>query len=1529
VTPERWKKVEELFDEALEHSPAERLAFVSAACAGDEALRHQVETLIKSYEAAGSFIEEPVLGNVLSSGTEAEGSTSWIGRRIGSYRLAREIGRGGMGAVFLAVRADDEYQKRVAIKLVKRGMDTDFILRRFRQERQILASLDHPHIARLLDGGTTDDGLPYFVMEYIEGLPITIYCDGQRLSTTERLTLFLKVCAAVQHAHHNLVIHRDLKPSNVLVTPDGTPKLLDFGIAKLLNPEMGSQTLDPTTVAMRLMTPEYASPEQVRGEIVTMASDVYSLGVLLYELTTGHRPYRLKTRSPDELGRIICEEEPERPSVVINLIEVIPSRGPEPAEITPENVIRARGESLEKLRRQLTGGIDNIILKALRKEPHRRYQSSDEFAADIQRFLDGLPVLAPSFFPVAADSKPEISETPTGPKSIAILPFKTLRAEDAADEYLGMGMADALITKLSNIRRIVVRPTSSIIKYFDGEQNAVVAGHELDVDYVLDGRVQRVAGRVRVTVQLVRVRDGAPLWAEKFDEKFTDMFTVEDSISEQLAKALMLKVSGEEINLLRKRDTENPSAYQAYLRGRFFWNKFTEEGFARALDHFKDAITLDPGYALAYVGLADYLNWAAVYGMGAPRDLFPQAKAAALKALELDDTLAEAHAALAFTTLCYEWDARTAEQQFKLAIEINPNYSLAHQWYSNLLIAQGRFDEGIAEVTRAQELNPLSLMDKSITGWSYYHARQYERARNELNRVLEMDRNFGNANMMLGTVLERLGEYDRAIAVLRRSLEGMDGSIVPLWILGYTLAKAGRRAEANEIITKLVRLSDKAYVPPYFIAMIYAGLGDRDLAFEWLEKAFENRDAWLIWIGTEPKMDELNSDPRYSELLRRVGIQSSGPVSVSSDGHDYRHRFFVDTEKVPPAVSPVRKTESKGEEDSGRFESIPSPEPRHVADAFMKSSPHLPRVEARRTRWLWPVVIAALIMVASISGAFLFLKPRAHLAPFDNVKSSRLTITGTAIVSAVSPDGKFVAYTLEEAGKQSLWGRQTTVSNAIRLLQPTDVDYKGLAFSKDGGTIYYVTSDKNNRNTLNSIPAIGGAGRKLAENVDSPVGVSPDGKQLAFVRTDSSRGEDALIVSSISGEDQHKVAFRKFPEHFSVSSAPAWMPDGKNITVVVETSDESGFYMKAVKVALDSGKQEDLLAERWLEIGQTAWLADASGLIMSAQDANSNFLQLVYVSFPDGKSRKITSDISDYKSPAVPTDSRSIVTVKRETLTNIWISPPRTPDRTTQLTAGAGRYFDISWSADGKILYASDANGSADIWQLEPDGTNQKQITTGGGRNYGPAASPDGRYILFHSNRSGTWQIWRMDRDGSNQIQITKGKEQSNWPAVSPDGRWIVYEHVGEGTLATLWRIPIDGGTPLRLTSEISMRPAISPDGKTIAYWQKDQKPGADWKIGLTPFDGSGPTRTFDVPQSPTPGNTSLRWTQDGTAIIYMDYRDGVTSFWLQPVNGDAPKKLTEVANNQIYAFDVGRDGRFIFSRGLRSNDVMLISDIH
>ncbi|MGB8509212.1 MAG: protein kinase, partial [Pyrinomonadaceae bacterium] len=876
MTPERWKQVEELFESALARAPGDRSAFLADACSGDASLRQQVETLIHSFEQAGSFIEAPAMKRALEQTLVDDPALSMSGRRVGSYKLVREIGRGGMGSVYLAVRADDEFQKRVAIKLIKRGMDTDYIVRRFRNERQILASLDHTNIARLLDGGTTDDGLPYFVMEYVEGLPLHHYCDTQKLSVNERLRLFRKVCSAVHFAHQNLIIHRDLKPGNILVTADGTPKLLDFGIAKILNPEIAAHTLDPTTAALRMMTPEYASPEQARGESASVVSDVYTLGVLLYELLTDHRPYRLSNRAPHELARIICEEEPDRPSVVVNLIEVFQPYGGEPVEITPETVARNRSTAPDQLRRQLSGSLDNIVLKALRKEPQRRYQSVEQLSEDISRHLEGLPVSAPSFYPQPARAELSTDETPTASRSLAVIPFKVLRVEEKADEFLGMAMADAIITKLSNIGRIMVRPTSAVLKYFDGEQNVLHAGYELGVGYVLDGRIQRAGERMRVTVQLVRVRDGASLWAEKFDESYTDIFALEDSISEQVAQALIPRLSGEERERLHRRETDNPEAYRAYLRGRFYWNKFTDESFAKAIEKFREAISLDPEYALAYVGVADYFNWAAIYGLAAPRDCFPQAKAAATRALELDDSLAEAHAALAFTRLCFDWNGDAAERSFARALELNPNDPNAHHWYSNLLCARGRLDEAVVEMRRAQELNPLSLMEKSMTGWICYQARRYEQAVEEINKALAMDHDFGNGHMILGCVYERMGLYDEAIRVLGKAVELMGGSTIPLWFLGHALAVSGRRDEALEIVARLQNPARDAYVSPYYFALIYAGLNERDEAFDWLEKAFEARDEWLIWLGTEPKLDDLRSDPRFADLLRRVGLAGDG-----------------------------------------------------------------------------------------------------------------------------------------------------------------------------------------------------------------------------------------------------------------------------------------------------------------------------------------------------------------------------------------------------------------------------------------------------------------------------------------------------------------------------------------------------------------------------------------------------------------------------------------------------------------------------
>ncbi len=388
LTPERWQQVKEILDGVLDREGDDRARFLLEACRQDPALRQEVDSLLAS-APVGEALERPPVD--VSPEPEAP---SPIERQIGHYRAVKELGRGGMGAVYLAVRDDDQFKKRVAIKVLRPGMDSGDIVQRFRNERQILAGIDHPHVARLLDGGSSEDGLPYFVMEYVDGKPIDEYCDSERRSIAERLALFRQVCAAVHLAHQNLVIHRDLKPGNILVTPDGVPKLLDFGIAKLLNPELSFGPIDPTQLDRRLMTPEYASPEQVRGESVTTASDVYSMGVLLYELLTGHRPYRLKDRQFHEIARVVCEEEPTRPSAVIELVEELPLPDGASRRITPESVSAARGITTARLRRHLMGDLDNVCLMAMRKEPRRRYGSIEQLSEDVGRVLEGLPVRA-------------------------------------------------------------------------------------------------------------------------------------------------------------------------------------------------------------------------------------------------------------------------------------------------------------------------------------------------------------------------------------------------------------------------------------------------------------------------------------------------------------------------------------------------------------------------------------------------------------------------------------------------------------------------------------------------------------------------------------------------------------------------------------------------------------------------------------------------------------------------------------------------------------------------------------------------------------------------------------------------------------------------------------------------------------------------------------------------------------------------------------------------------------------------------
>jgi serine/threonine protein kinase len=611
MKPDRWAQIKDIFNDAAETHVDERAAFISFRCGGDESLVREIETLLAAHDQAHSFIECTALEQ--EQGALTLRIAEDMNRRIGPYRVVRELGSGGMGSVYLAERADGQYRKNVAIKLIRRGMDSEFIIRRFRNERQILADLSHPNIAGLLDGGSTEDGLPYFVLEHIDGVRIDDYCDSNTLPLRERLNLFRTVCSAIHYAHKRSIVHRDIKPSNILVTTDGIPKLLDFGIAKLLEPELAGQTIDSTSSALRLMTPDYASPEQIRGEPITPASDVYALGVLLYELLTGHRPYRLKSRNMQEIAWAICEQEPERPSTAISRTEEVPSANGEGAITrTPESVSRTRNSEPRTLRKLLGGDLDAIVLMAMGKQPEQRYASVEELSADIGRHLDGLPVIArkqmrrslrttirsrwtaASFAVLLAvflvgllvyALRPRQPMPPSAIRSVAVLPFKPM-SQEASDEYLAQGVADSLITRLSNVRGIMVRPTSAVLKYASREQDPVAAGRELGVDALLDGSIQKIGDRIRVTVQLLRTSDGTPIWAYKCDDRCTNVFEVQDSISEKTVGALVLKLTNEERKLIIKRPTQNQEAYEAYVKGRYFWNKRTPDDLNKAADFF-------------------------------------------------------------------------------------------------------------------------------------------------------------------------------------------------------------------------------------------------------------------------------------------------------------------------------------------------------------------------------------------------------------------------------------------------------------------------------------------------------------------------------------------------------------------------------------------------------------------------------------------------------------------------------------------------------------------------------------------------------------------------------------------------------------------------------------------------------------------------------------------------------------------------------------------------------------------------------
>ena len=863
---ERTDKVFNVFQAAVELEGESRHAFLDQACAGDPELRKEVAALLAYDERAKSFIESPAFEEA-ELVADNEGSTLMM-EAVGPFKIVSRLGSGGMGEVYLA--EDSRLGRQLALKILPEyfSRDPDRVAR-FKREAKAASALNHPNVATIYEIGEAE-GISYIAMEYVEGKTLESKVSGRPLGSTEIVEIASHVADALDEAHSRGITHRDIKSANIMLTARGQAKVLDFGLAKLAvklaDGLISDRPTEKVTAPGIVMgTVQYMSPEQALGRDLDHRTDIFSFGVVMYEMATGRLPFNAAT-----------------------------------ATETIERITHGQPEAIARFNYDLPAELERIIRKCLEKDRERRYQTARELLVDLKNLkrdsdsgmamstgastrqrnhvwrwiLVAMAILVAGVAVVyflVRDNNGRGSVAGGGIKSIAVLPFKPL-VEQSRDEALELGMADTLIARLSNIREISVRPVSAVRKYAGLDQDAVAAGREQKVDAVLEGNLQRSGENLRVTVRLIQLRDGSSLWAGQFDEKFTNIFAVQDSISERVAGMLALTLTGQEKERLKKQYTQNTEAYELYLKGRYHLNRLTDDGFLKGLDYFQQVIEKDPNFALAYVGVAEAYNDLGGFNVPPPKEVYPKAKSAALTALKLDDTLAQAHTALAMVSFTFDWDWAGAEREFKRAIEINSTDSDAHYYYSYSLAFIGQFDAAIAEMRKAQELDPVSLVKLTGLAQVLLVARRYDQALEVCEKALEMDPNLGFAHWLRGLTYMYKGSYEPAILALQKSIPLSGDSPDEAASLAHAYALSGKRTEARKILEELKQQAKHKYVSPGTIADLYFLLGDKDQAFALLEKAYEERDNMVVLLKVEPMFDPLRSDPRFANLLRRVGF---------------------------------------------------------------------------------------------------------------------------------------------------------------------------------------------------------------------------------------------------------------------------------------------------------------------------------------------------------------------------------------------------------------------------------------------------------------------------------------------------------------------------------------------------------------------------------------------------------------------------------------------------------------------------------